>query len=52
MTNKPLHSYILTFIATYGESALQEAMQQYIDSQQIYMTIKQNHVQGTGEPAD
>ncbi len=37
MTNKSLRSNILTFIATYGESALQEAMQQYIDNQQIYI---------------
>lgn len=37
MTNKPLQSDILTFIATYGESALQEAMQQYIDGQQEYI---------------
>lgn len=37
MTNKTLQSDILTFIATYGESALQEAMQQYIDGQQEYI---------------
>lgn len=37
MTNKSLQSDILTFIATYGESALQDAMQQYIDNQQIYL---------------
>ena len=41
MTNKSTQSDILTeiqsFIATYGESALQEAMQQYIDNQQIYI---------------
>ena len=37
MTNKTLQSDILTFIATYGESALQDAMQQYIDNQQIYI---------------
>ncbi|MFG6330685.1 MAG: LytTR family transcriptional regulator [Lachnospiraceae bacterium] len=36
MTNRTLQSDILTFIATYGESALQEAMQQYIDNQQVY----------------
>ena len=37
MTNRTLQSDILTFIATYGESALQEAMQQYIDNQQTYI---------------
>ena len=37
MTSKSLRSDILTFIATYGESALQDAMQQYIDNQQIYI---------------
>lgn len=41
MANKSLQSNILTdiqsFIATYGESAIQEAMQQYIDNQQIYI---------------
>lgn len=37
MTNKNLQSNILTFIATYGKSALQEAMQQYIDGQQEYI---------------
>lgn len=37
MTNRTLQSNILTFIATYGESALQEAMQQYIDGQQEYI---------------
>ena len=37
MTNRTLRSDILTFIATYGESALQDAMQQYIDNQQIYI---------------
>ena len=41
MTNKSLQSDILTdiksFITTYGESALQEAMRQYIDNQQIYI---------------
>lgn len=41
MTNKSLQSNILTdinsFITTYGESALQEAMQQYIDNHQIYI---------------
>lgn len=41
MTNKSLQSNILTdiqsFITTYGESALQDAMQQYIDNQQIYI---------------
>lgn len=36
MNNKSLQSDILTFIATYGELALQEAIQQYIDNQQIY----------------
>ena len=36
MTDRTLQSDILTFIATYGESALQEAMQQYIDNQQVY----------------
>lgn len=36
MTNNNLRSDILTFIATYGESVLQEAMQQYIDNHQIY----------------
>ena len=36
MTNRILQADILTFIATYGESALQEAMQQYIDNQQVY----------------
>ncbi len=36
MTNRTLQADILTFIATYGESALQEAMQQYIDNQQVY----------------
>ena len=37
MKNKTLQSDILIFIATYGESALKEAMQQYIDRQQIYI---------------
>lgn len=37
MTNKILRSDILTFIAVYGESGLQKAMQQYIDNQQIYI---------------
>lgn len=41
MTNKSLQSNILTdiqsFIDTYGESALQEAIQQYIDNQQVYI---------------
>lgn len=37
MTNRTLQADILTFIATYGESSLQEAMQQYIDNQQIYI---------------
>lgn len=37
MTNRTLQSDILTFIATYGESALQEAMQMYIDNQQVYI---------------
>lgn len=37
MSNKTLRSDILTFIATYGEAALQEAMQQYIDNQQTYL---------------
>lgn len=37
MANRSLQSDILAFIATYGESALHEAMQQYIDSQQIYI---------------
>ena len=41
MTNKSLQSNILTdiqsFIDTYGESALQEALQQYIDNQQVYI---------------
>ena len=37
MTNKTLQSDVLTFIATYGESALQEAIQQYINNHQIYL---------------
>lgn len=41
MTSKSLQSNILTdiqsFITTYGEAALQEAIQQYIDNQQIYI---------------
>lgn len=41
MTSKFLQSNILTdiqsFIDTYGESALQEAIRQYIDNQQKYM---------------
>ena len=37
MTNKTLQSDILTFIASYGEAALQEAMQQYIDGKQEYI---------------
>ncbi len=41
MANKSQISNILTdiqsFITTYGESALQDAMQQYIDNQQIYI---------------
>ena len=41
MTSKFQNSNILTniqsFINTYGKSALQDAMQQYIDNQQIYI---------------
>lgn len=37
MTSRTLQSNILNFIATYGESALQEAMRQYIEHQQIYI---------------
>ena len=37
MFNRTLQSDILTFIATYGETALQEAMQQYINEQQEYI---------------
>lgn len=37
MFNRTLQSDILTFIATYGEAALQEAMQQYVDEQQEYI---------------
>lgn len=41
MTSKSLQSNILTdiqsFIVSYGESALQEAMKQYIDNQQVYI---------------
>ena len=37
MINSNLQSDIFTFIAAYGESALQEAMQQYIDRQQEYI---------------
>jgi len=41
MTSRSMQSNILTdvqsFISIYGEHALQEAMQQYIDNQQIYL---------------
>lgn len=44
MTNKTLQSDILTFIAIYGESALQEAMQQYMDNQQIYICKNKSYI--------
>lgn len=44
MTNRTLQSDILTFIATYGESALQEAMQQYIDNQQTYICKTRSYI--------
>ena len=41
MTSRSMQSNILAdiqfFISTYGERALQEAMQQYIDNQQVYI---------------
>lgn len=37
MMNKTLRSDILTFIDSYGEAALREAMQQYIDGRQEYI---------------
>lgn len=44
MLNKNLQSVILTFIAAYGESALQEAMQQYADSHQTYICRTKSQV--------
>ena len=37
MTSKSIWSDILTFIFTYGESALRETIQHYIDNQQVYI---------------
>ena len=44
MKTENLQSYIHTFIAAYGESALREAMQQYIDDRQIYICRAKSHI--------
>ena len=44
MKTENLQSYIHTFIAAYGESALREAMQQYIDDRQLYICRAKSHI--------
>lgn len=44
MKTENLQSYIHTFIAAYGESALREAMQQYIDDRQLYICRARSHI--------